>query len=258
MKGDFSRDTFNPRKHYAGVLMQQGRVQLDADWNEQQSIARYRSDVHTRDMIGESGAPIHNAGFQLTTPDGKAVIIGAGRYYVGGLLCENEGAIDVTQQPDLPGALAIPAQLQAAGATVAVLYLEAWRRAVSALDDPEIREVALGGPDTAIRAKTVWQVKALPVKPAGSGAVSCGDSFPEWDALIAPSTGMLSVRTQPTAGTSSPCLLPPSAGYQRLENQLYRVEIHQGGPAATATFKWSRDNGSVITAIESFNGQQIV
>ena len=43
MKGDFSRDTFNPRKHYAGVLMQQGRVQIDADWNEQQSIARYRS-----------------------------------------------------------------------------------------------------------------------------------------------------------------------------------------------------------------------
>jgi hypothetical protein len=258
MKGDFSRDTFNPRKHYAGVLMQQGRVQIDADWNEQQGIVQHRSDTQTRDVIGESGAPIHNAGFQLTTPDRKAVTIGAGRYYVGGLLCENETAIDYTQQPDLPGPPAIAAQLQAASATVAILYLEAWHRAISALDDAEIREVALGGPDTAIRSKTVWQVKALPVKPAGTGAVSCGDSFPEWDALVAPGSGLLSVRSQPTSGTGNLCLLPPSAGYQRLENQLYRVEIHQGGAVGTATFKWSRDNGSVVTAIESFNGQQIV
>jgi len=258
MKGDFSRDTFNPHKHYASVLMQQGRVQLDADWNEQQSIARYRSDVQTKDAIGESGAPIHNAGFQLTTPDGKAVTIGAGRYYVGGLLCENEAPVDVTQQPDLPSAPGIAAQLEAAGATVAILYLEAWHRAVGALDDAEIREVALGGPDTAIRAKTVWQVKALPVKPARAGAVSCGDAFPEWDALVAPSTGLLSVRSQPSSGTGSLCLLPPSAGYQRLENQLYRVEIHQGGAVGTATFKWSRDNASVVTSIESFNGQQLV
>ena len=31
MKGDFTRNTFDPRKHFARVLMQQGRVQLDAD-----------------------------------------------------------------------------------------------------------------------------------------------------------------------------------------------------------------------------------
>ena len=30
MKGDFSRITFDPKKHYSRVLMQQGRVQLDA------------------------------------------------------------------------------------------------------------------------------------------------------------------------------------------------------------------------------------
>ena len=35
MKGDFSRLTFDPTKHFSGVRMQQGRVQLDADWNEQ-------------------------------------------------------------------------------------------------------------------------------------------------------------------------------------------------------------------------------
>jgi hypothetical protein len=257
MKGDFSRDSFDARKHYAGVLMQQGRVQLDADWNEQQSINRHRFDAQARDIVGESGAPLHNAGFRLASPGGTTLLIGAGRYYAGGILCENEALTDYTQQPDLPNAPAIAGLLQAANTTVAILYLEAWRRSVTALDDPEIREVALGGPDTAIRVKTVWQVKALPIKPAGTAAVACGDSFPEWDALVAPATGMLSVRAQPAAAAGL-CLLPPSAGYQRLENQLYRVEIHQGGQPGTATFKWSRDNGSVVTAIDSFNGQQIV
>ena len=38
MKGDFSRNTFDPGNHYSAVLMQQGRVQVDADWNEQAAI----------------------------------------------------------------------------------------------------------------------------------------------------------------------------------------------------------------------------
>ena len=55
MKGDFSRDTFDAVKHYSRVLMQQGRVQLDADWNEQQSINQYRTTTEARDVIGFSG-----------------------------------------------------------------------------------------------------------------------------------------------------------------------------------------------------------
>lgn len=258
MRGDFSRDTFNPRKHYAGVLMQQGRVQLDADWNEQHNIARHRAETEASDVVGDSGAPLHNAGFLLTTADGKAVTIGAGRYYAGGILCENETAVDYAHQPDLPSPPAIADQLAAATASAALLYLEVWRRGVSALDDGEIREVALGGPDTAVRSKTVWQVKALPIKSTGTAAISCGDSLPEWDALVAPGTGALSARAEPTPVTDNLCLLPPGAGYQRLENQLYRVEIHQGGPLGTATFKWSRDNGSVVTAVESVTGQELI
>lgn len=37
-RGDFTRDTFTPEKSYSRVLMQQGRVQVDADWNEQVSV----------------------------------------------------------------------------------------------------------------------------------------------------------------------------------------------------------------------------
>jgi hypothetical protein len=34
VKGDFTRFLFDPLKRYVGVLLQQGRVILDADWNE--------------------------------------------------------------------------------------------------------------------------------------------------------------------------------------------------------------------------------
>ena len=54
---------------------------------------------------------------------------------------------------------------------------------------------------------------------------------------------------------SDVCQLPPTAGYRRLENQLYRVEVHQGGDRASATFKWSRDNGIVATRIEAIDGR---
>ena len=63
MKGDFSRQTFRPGKHYSGVLMQQGRVQMDADWNEQQAINRHRVETAEPDVIGPSGAPKVDPGF---------------------------------------------------------------------------------------------------------------------------------------------------------------------------------------------------
>jgi uncharacterized protein DUF6519 len=139
-----------------------------------------------------------------------------------------------------------------------IVYLDVWRRHITALDDPRLREVALGGPDSTTRLKTVWQVRVLPLAGAGGGAgPGCGDTFPEWDGLVAPPTGSLNARTTPTTASDDPCLLPPGAGYLRLENQLYRVEIHAPGPVGTATFKWSRDNGSVVTAIEQVSGQTI-
>ena len=62
--------------------------------------------------------------------------------------------------------------------------------------------------------------------------------------------GDVNARTQVFEDPKNPCLLPPSSGYHRLENQLYRVEVHTGGTRDDATFKWSRDNGMVVTSIE--------
>ena len=45
MPGDYSRVTFKRENLYSGVLKQQGRVQLDADDNEQLSIQHYRDET---------------------------------------------------------------------------------------------------------------------------------------------------------------------------------------------------------------------
>ncbi len=92
MKGDFSRLTgLNAkRKHYNGVLKQQGRVQLDSDWNELISIISHQRKIRTIDTIGHCGAPIHNSGYQILHPGGgfADLLIATGRFYAGGLLCE--------------------------------------------------------------------------------------------------------------------------------------------------------------------------
>ena len=141
MKGDFSRQTYavGARKHYSGVLMQQGRVQLDADWNEQGAIDRYRTETEAVDVIGGCGAPLHAAGFEITT-DGKTLLISGGRYYVDGLLAENDAgkiAYEDQDKLDLPGAdmAAVLTELKEKGLSAALVYLDVWQRHITALDD---------------------------------------------------------------------------------------------------------------------------
>src|SRR6185503_12218326 len=125
MNGDFTRLTFRPDKHYSGVRLQQGRLLLDADWNEQVDIGTYHDQTAIADTIGRSGGPLDNGGFALR-PSPTNVgqwngVLGAGRYYVDGILCENEFETLFTGQPDLIGA-ALPTT---SGTYLA--YLDVWQ-----------------------------------------------------------------------------------------------------------------------------------
>jgi hypothetical protein len=351
MPGDYSRTTFQRTKHYSGVLMQQGRVQLDADWNDQLAIQHHRTVVETVDIVGPCAAPTGASGFEIElTRDGRDLTVSPGRFYAGGLLCELEAspipieiavasptlavasvlsvdgrplevgqwvavtavanplpklvriaAIDpelrrltldlgigeyaqaggasirrmttYTTQPDLPNppfastlgsppASPLTSPLSPlSGLSLAdgvyVVALHAWQREITALDDRRIRETALGGPDTSARLKTVWQVELVPVTVTGGGTPTCATTFPEWDHYTATGSGLLNARAKPSDGDKGPCVLPPTAGYLRLENQLYRVVIHRGGPPGTATFKWSRENASVETTIEDVDAAKL-
>lgn len=243
MKGDFSRVTFDPEKRYSGVRMQQGRVQVDADWNEQLDIATYLRETMVADVVGPSGVPDTDElrdSFEVTpTVAGDDLEIAPGRAYVAGILVENEATVAITGQPHLPG-FTLPAA-DPAGDTGYVAYLDVWRRHVTALEDGDLLELALGGPDTATRQQTVWQVK-LQELPAGS-PLEC-DSF------------------TPPRGAPRPRLRARSAS-QAQQNQLYRVEVHRGGllndpdPDQRPTFKWSRDNGAVAASIEAVTTTEV-
>jgi hypothetical protein len=246
MKGDFTRSTWNPAKRYNGVRQQQGRVQTDADWNEQVDIGAYLRETGLGDLIGRCGAPRTGGGFKVgLNADATDLTLSAGRLYVDGILCELAQDATYTAQLDgLDPALSAALKPALPGATGSCfVYTDVWQRHVTALEDPAIRETALGGPDTATRTQTFWQVKLLPVA-AGS---HCLSSPRAWQGATAAPTGMLKARTHPGEPSTGPCTVPANAGYTRLENQLYRVEVHQGGTLGNATFKWSRDNGSVVS-----------
>ena len=59
MKGDFSRRTFDPRKHYSAVLQEQGRVLTDADLE-----AEHR--IHNGDLVVRTSARLPKSGIVET------------------------------------------------------------------------------------------------------------------------------------------------------------------------------------------------
>lgn len=279
MKADLSR--FRPLgaiPHVTRVLMQQGRVQLDSDWNEQNVVLLDFLWQLARHVIGPHGGPEDDLGFKVYAPDSqnltaveKAVFpappkagdfgIGAGAYFVEGRLCVSERPALYTQQPSLPGT----APLKTSDGTVYHVYLDVWERYVAALQAEAISEVALGGVDTCGRAVLMSQVR---VKPAGSATTGGRTTRPAGGArggantpipFVPPvaSPAQMRARTQKASGPPDPCLARADSGYRGRENQLYRVEVHTAGPAGTATFKWSRDNGSVVFGIESLTGNRV-
>jgi len=262
MKGDFTRFTNDPSKGYSGVLMQQGRVSVDADWNEQLEVTSDRARSTNVDVIGDAGLAWSldpsspSDSFEIVTT-ATLVRVRPGRAYVDGILVElaagSSATLRLDQQPFYDN-YTLPTTTGRY-----VVYLDVWERMVDAVEDADIREVALGGPDTATRRQVAWQVKLLKI----------GDTLAErtdieattaWKTLLAGPTGTLRVRTTPAEETTDPCTVPEESGYSGLENQLYRVEIHKGnykitngafvtpGTLGTPTFLWSRENGSVTTA----------
>ena len=252
MKADFTRDTFAARHHFSRVLQQQGRVTLDADPNEQAAILLHLLRSMARDLIGPYAAPREEGGFQIMGAPHGGLSIGQGRYYVDGIMVENEADCAYDAQPDypLPADDALLAELTKATGQVLWLYLDVWERVVTPIDAPRIREVALGGPETALRAKVVWQVKSwrtgMTFDQASKSKTPPDCAAPL--AMLPQGSGLMAARIDPGDVPDDPCILPPSAQYRGAENQLYRVEIHVGGDAKTATFKWARDNASRLTA----------
>lgn len=292
MSFDCSRFTFNPRQNYNGVVMQQGRVQLDSDWNEWLAELNRRIQAGTLDILGPAAYPADNPfAFQITATASK-LTIGPGRMYVDGILAENHGlkadavwdptlaelsgspqqtptenppsTIDFTEQPYWP--VATPTPLPTIGSYL--FYLDVWTRAVTYLEHSRLVDKAVGV-DTTGRLQTIWQVKFRPV-PDGTTCASLS-GLSKWPPH--PSAGRLTTGLVPVTA-SGPCCLTAGMAYTGMENQLYRVEIHHFGKPSIlnrqsgkpsippipkpATFKWSRDNASVATLVTNMTSASVL
>src|SRR6516165_8145062 len=83
--------------------MEQGRVQLDSDWNEWLAELSRRIQAGTLDILGRAAYTATTPyAFQITaTASPNQITIGPGRMYVDGLLAENHGGGTPTWDPAL-------------------------------------------------------------------------------------------------------------------------------------------------------------
>jgi len=268
MAADISRVRFDPLRDFAGVVLQQGRLLLDSDFNELVAVLERRLRAETSDLTsfgpdpdlaGVAWVPRQTPNAFQITASGGSLSIGRGRMYVDGLLAENHGVevdgfdpllsertgtVDTSYlaQPYWP----TPDSVPTSGTFLA--YLDVWHRELTHLEAPDLVEIAVGVDATA-RWQTAWQVR-LHAVPPGTTCTTDDDDIPGWLDVIRPSDGRLTTHEVDIPASGDPCELPPEGGYRGLENQTYRVEVHEGGqPGGTATFKWSRENASVAMPV---------
>ncbi|MCP3911611.1 MAG: right-handed parallel beta-helix repeat-containing protein [Actinomycetia bacterium] len=246
MTMDLSRIVHDPAKRYASVRMQQGRVILDDDWNDQATTTTTERVQSLTDVIGPSGTS--DDAFRVgtpTTPDGNIDFpLGEGTFYIGGHRLPVEANLAFRHQHDL---LTPPAVAAPAGQRHDLVWLEAWEQPVTAVEDRELREVGLGGPDTAARTRLLARVHVEP----DVGTDDCADA---WDATVGAhvnARGRLetdvtaTVTFQQDGDPDDLCSPDAITGYLRHDNQAIRVQL-----TSPTSFCWGFDNASPLYRVE--------
>jgi hypothetical protein len=279
---DTSRNSDDIRQGYKSVLMQQGRVILDRDFNALQETLGATIESDALDIVGPCGTP--DDGFAITIPgissqpdlslwvppaplDAPALdpfdfLISPGTMYVGGQRAVFPGAhpgqrpftYSYFDQPDWihpsdPGSpTAVPQQ--------EFIYLHLFEQEVSAVEDSDLKDVALGGPDTTQRLRLMRRVERLQIK-AGDCASALAQARTFWHKQgfgFDPHTmqllpqAALKVGFTQAASASDPCDPVATGGYLGADNQLIRVQISDAGDESAGSGKllWGYDNASFL------------
>ena len=275
MPSDRSRTSDDLRQAYKAVVTQQGRVILDRDFNAMQDIINGELAADATDIIGPCGTP--DNGFQISlesasspptlwnppSPLGPPAVgeewdflIAPGTMYVGGQRAVFPAYGPGQTEPytysyfDQPDWINPPA-LSSSPTTEAV-YLHLFEQEVSAVEDPDLLDVALGGPDTTQRVRLMRRVERC----AGTG--TCSDAASYWEELgftldaktnrLLPQVQLLASYSTPPSITG-PCDPVVTGGYLGADNQLIRVEIRNPNPNArygSPFLLWGYDNASSL------------
>jgi hypothetical protein len=138
-----------------------------------------------------------------------------------------------------------------------------YEQEVGAVEDSDLLDVALGGPDTSQRVRLMWRVRRLAVD-AGDCASALAAAVADWlteGFLFDPATmrllsqAALQVSFAAPPSTSNPCDPTVQGGYLGADNQLIRLQI--GAPLnGQPQLLWGYDNASFLYRISPVSGGQ--
>lgn len=253
MPSDRTRFTHDERQHYRAVVQQQGRAILDSDWNEGFQIASEEQRKAVLDIVGPAGTP--DDGYEIGFPPAGGLAfdlsIRPGTMYVGGLRVElpptpAEQPLLFSSQPDWLS----PRMPENPVSELVLLSL--FEHEISPVEDADLKDVALGGVDTAQRLRLRQRVERMPTT-----GVTCAEAMQEAEASWAeqgwefdPATmqlkpvARLKVSFIDDGQPPDPCAPSAQGGYLAAENQLIRVQISGEGQ-----FTWGFDNASFLYRI---------
>lgn len=260
MTADISRYSLRPKQKFTGVVQQQGRLPLDADANEASDLADLMLRNTVADVICAKGSP--DDGFRIADPavaqnNGLNLSIAAGSFYLGGARCVTDDATYREQRDWLTFPLdnAGPALPAAGSNRTDLVWLSAWEQVVTATEDSELLEQALGGPDTTARRRLMCRVQVLEDVPN-----NCADAV---DQLVAErfaggrlddercsiaSDALLTIGFTQLEPLEDLCRPSAQAGFLGARNETFRIQVSTPG-----RFVWGRDNAAPLYRVQVAN-----
>ena len=272
MASDRARVSYDPSRKWRGVIAQQGRVTVEADWNEAAMIADERDRHLALDVIGPFATPdrgyaVTVAPREVSAPPHGASHHRAGTLYLGGERLDLTQQVRYRAQPDwldhsTDPMWQDPRACRDADSAHELVYLLAAEQEVSAVEDPALADVALGGPDTMQRRRILQHFVRYPAESGTREGVQ--DAFerslaengltfdPVHLTARSPARLKVSFPVAQSRGRSA-----ATAGYLGAENQMIRVMV-AGLDDATGqpTIVWGFDDASFLYRVQSGGSSQ--
>src|SRR5580704_914668 len=273
MASDRARVSYDPSRKWRGVIAQQGRVTVEADWNEAAMIDEERDRQLALDVIGPFGTPDRGYAVTVAAPDDAPddapgdLTIGSGTLYLGGERLDLTEQVRYRAQPDwldhsTDPMWQDPRARRDPDGTYELVYLLAAEQEVSAVEDPALADVALGGPDTMQRRRVLQHFVRYPAESDTREGVqdaferSLAENGLTFDPVrrTARSAARLKVSFPVAQSRRRPAA---TAGYLGAENQMIRVMV-AGIDDATGqpTIVWGFDDASFLYRVQSGGSSQ--